>query len=57
MSKRTEFERLLILDAWGSRHQRMLGYTTETKAWYSGIQNGDLFALRLFRKHKKEGRL
>jgi hypothetical protein len=54
--KRTEFETLLILDAAANRRMRKVaGHAL--KAWHSGVQNGTMYALRLFRKHKKEGRL
>jgi hypothetical protein len=55
--KRTEFEELLIRDAWASRRYKMTLSDPIFKVWHHGVQNGDLYALILFRKHKKQGRL
>jgi hypothetical protein len=55
--KRTDFEELLIRDAWTNRRYKMSSRDPLLKHWLSGVQNGDLYALRLFRKHKKQERL
>jgi hypothetical protein len=55
--KRTEFEQLLVIDAWSCRIRSRTLRDPQLKVWNDGIKNGDLYALRLFRQHKKEGRL
>jgi hypothetical protein len=57
MRKKTEFEKLLILDAATNRRNKMKAFDQMLRAWHGGVQNGAMYALRLFRKHKKDGRL
>jgi hypothetical protein len=54
--KKTDFEKLLIRDAASNRRMRNAA-DTALRAWHRGVMNGDLYALRLFRKHKRDGRM
>jgi hypothetical protein len=57
MRKKTDFEKLLIIDAWSSRRKsRTLG-DEKLIAWLNGVKNAELYAIRLFRKHKRQGRI
>jgi hypothetical protein len=55
--KRTEFIKLLIIDAWSSRRRSRTLRDEKLIAWLDGIKNADLCAIRLYRKHKRQGRL